>query len=56
MNFRQWKKKLYHKRVKHGYWKNYKKEERAFLASMSHKNTSRKRIRQIAKCSQQTEC
>ena len=51
MNFRQWKKKVYHKRVKHGYWKKYKREERKFWASVSHKNTSKKKIRQLAKCS-----
>jgi len=54
MNFRQFKKKVYHKRVKHGYWKKYKREERKFWENVSHKNVSRKRIRQIAKCKNNT--
>ena len=37
---------------KHGYWKEYKKEERKFWENVSHKNTKKKRLRQIAKCSQ----
>lgn len=52
MNFRQWKKKVYHKRVEHGFWKKYKKEMRKFWANSSCKNTKKKRLRQIAKCSQ----
>lgn len=45
MNSRQWKKKVFRKRVKHGYWKEYKKEQREFWRNVRlHKKfPSRKR-------------
>lgn len=52
MNFRQWKKKVYHKKVKHGGWRAYKKELRSLLGHHvpdCAKYPNRVRIRQLSK-------
>ena len=49
MNFRQFKKKVYHKRKPHGFWKKFKMEERKFWAEHKIpciKYPNRKRVRQ----------
>lgn len=56
MNFRQYKKKVFHKRKKHGYWKEYKKKLRKFFAEhpcriSGSEYPKRKRIRQLKKIS-----
>lgn len=55
MNYRQWKKQVYKKRKKHGYWKSYKKVEREFWNNVRlHKEfPNRKRVRLISKLSNQ---
>lgn len=35
MNYRQWKKKVYKKAMPHGFWKDYKAEERQFWAKVA---------------------
>lgn len=54
MNYRQHKKQVFHKRKKHGYWKEYKKKLRKFFAEhpcriSGSEYPKRKRIRQFKK-------